>query len=121
MQGTADKDEEIRRLQSELQKALQDLEQNARLLEQFQSSAIDHKSDTGKKVLSRNIMKKLQKLDQLKQDLLEREEMLTDRDRQVKFSPNFYLFVYIFKMLPSTIFVFSLLFVTHYLHCNYLY
>jgi hypothetical protein len=67
-----------------LQAASEDLEQSARLLEQIQGSASPKGSQQGKKTVSRSILKKLRKYDQLKQRLKENEEVLTERDQQVK-------------------------------------
>jgi len=86
LQGVSAKDEEIDRLRAELISAAEEMEENARFLQRFQSLSSMAPGDSENADGFKRI---IEQVDQLKRQLQENELQLTERDHQVtKNDPN---------------------------------
>ena len=85
--GLANREEEIERLRAELAAASKDLDESARLLEQFQGLHLAEEpggsKGSSRSVLTDSVKRKLQQLDALKAERKENDRLLAEREEQV--------------------------------------
>lgn len=74
------REEEVERLKAELAEAVKAIEENARVMEQFQSL---HPNDGKNKAITSSIRRKLKEVEALRASLKENDKLLSERDEQV--------------------------------------
>lgn len=81
--ASANREEEIERLRTELSAATKDLEESAKLLEQFQGLHLSEDKGSSSMVMTDSVKRKLQQLESLKANRKESEKLLAEREEEV--------------------------------------
>ena len=79
MQGKVAREEEVQRLRDELATAAKEIEESARLIEEFQSLPVTG----GRASISGSVKRKLKELESMRAARMENERLLAERDGQV--------------------------------------
>lgn len=82
MQGKLAREEEVERLRDELAAAAKEIEESARLIEEFQSLPLTTNAGASASI-SGSVKRKLKELESMRASHLENERLLAERDEQV--------------------------------------